>query len=80
MAETQQPTTVEVANPDHVALTALRAAVLDARDSLARALDAPTEQMHAGTAWTGPGAGVAWPSAGTVANARPATAAIRAIR
>ena len=60
MAEPEEPTTVEVTNPDYTALTALRSAVLDARDSLARALDAPTEQMHAGTAWTGPTAATAF--------------------
>lgn len=60
MAEPEEPTTIEVANPDYTALTRLRSAVLDARDSLARALDAPTEQMHAGTAWTGPTAATAF--------------------
>lgn len=54
MGEPEQPITVEIANPDYAALTSLRAAVLDAGDSLAHALDAATEQMHAGTAWTGP--------------------------
>ena len=54
MGAPDEPTTVEVANPHYTALTSLRSAVVDAQDSLAKALDSPTEQMHNGTAWTGP--------------------------
>ncbi|MGY2875975.1 hypothetical protein ACVW00_003165 [Marmoricola sp. URHA0025 HA25] len=60
MPEPQEPATVEVANPDYTALTSLRSAVLDAQDSLGKALDAATRQMHDGSAWTGPTAATAF--------------------
>ena len=60
MADPEAPTTVEVANPDYTRLTSLRTSVLDAQDSLAKALDAATQQMHDGTAWTGPTAATAF--------------------
>jgi len=60
MADPESPTTVEVANPDYTALIGLRSSVLDAQDSLAKALDAATRQMHDGTAWTGPTAATAF--------------------
>ena len=62
MSQPEEPTTVEVANPDYTALTSLRSAVLAAQDSLAKALDAATQQMQAGTAWTGPTAATAFTS------------------
>jgi hypothetical protein len=60
MAEPEEPTTVEIANPDYTALVSLRSAVLDAQESLAKALDAATQQMNDGTAWTGPTAATAF--------------------
>jgi len=60
MGVPEQQTTVEVANPDYVELVALRSAVLDAEGTLGKALDAAAQQMHAGTAWTGPSAATAF--------------------
>jgi hypothetical protein len=60
MPDPDEPTTVEVANPDYTALTSLRSAVLDAQDSLATALDAAAQQMQNGSAWTGPTAATAF--------------------
>lgn len=54
MGQPEEQATVEVVNPHYTALTGLRSAVLDAQDSLAKALDPATRQMHDGTAWTGP--------------------------
>jgi len=62
MAGPDELTTMEVANPHYTALTSLRSAVLDAQDSLAKALDSPAEQMNNGTAWTGPTAATTFTS------------------
>ncbi len=54
------PTTQTVPNPAYAALKALHDDVVAAQYSLSNALKSAADQMHNGTAWTGPTAAKAW--------------------
>ena len=58
--EPPEPTTQMVPNPAYTALKSLHDDVVAAQQSLSTALKAAADQMHNGTAWTGPTAAKAW--------------------
>ena len=55
-----EPTMLTVPNPAYAALKSLHDDVLASQHLLSTALKSAADQMHNGTAWTGPTAAKAW--------------------